>query len=610
MTSVAGGRRREEAEQSRVTEVSASSPRRLQCLAAGLLAVVGLFVSSMQTFAAGSPLEAFFRRYLDERFALHPTEASALGDRRFDDRMDDLSPAGLLKSLDHLKASRRRLNREIDRAGLSPDERINFDILNHEIEAAIWVREQTQPFATNPRAYGEYISDMVFLLLTQSRAPRESNIANAIARMKRIPDVVAAAKVNLRNPPRAVLETAIKQNKGSIGFYEGDIFEFVGESPRLPALKAEAARVAAVLKEYQAWLEKDLMARATGDWRLGKRKFAKKLEFTLNAGLGADEVLRDAENEFTRVRNDMHVIARQLWHRYFPATPLPVEDAAGKREITARVIAAVSKEHGKPEELLADARAQVDEIKKFIRDKNILRLPEPDRCAIIEMPEFQRGNSLAYLNGAPALDPDAPSFYAISPPAKDWTPQRTQSLLEEYNRHMLQILTIHEAYPGHYVQLEYSSRTPSFLRRVLQSGVMIEGWAVYTEQMMLDQGYGEGNLQLRLNQLKFYLRAVCNAILDHKLHAGEMSDEEAIRLMVDGAFQSQEEAALKLVRAKQTSTQLSTYFVGRMAHVRLRGKMQRELGGKFNLARYHEAVLSQGSVPMKYLPELVGRVLR
>ena len=259
---------------------------------------------------------------------------------------------------------------------------------------------------------------------------------------------------------------------------------------------------------------------------------------------------------------------------------------------------------------MADARAQVDAIKRFIREKNILRLPEPDRCQIIEMPEFQRGNSLAYLNGAPPLDPDAPSFYAVSPPAKDWTPQRTQSLLEEYNQHMLQILTIHEAYPGHYVQLEYSSRTPSFLRRVLQSGVMIEGWAVYTEQMMLDQGYGEGNLQLRLNQLKFYLRAVSNAILDHKLHAGNMTDEEAIRLMVDGAFQSKEEATLKLVRAKQTSTQLSTYFVGRMAHVRMREQMQRELGGKFNLARYHEAVLSQGSVPMKYLPELVRAALR
>ncbi len=573
-------------------------------LAAACLAVVAPII------AADSPLESFFRRYLDERFALHPTEATALGDHRFDGRMDDLSPAALEKSLAHLKQSRARLHKEIERSKLSADERINFDIFNHELEASIWLREQTQPFANNPRAYNEYISDSVFLILAQSRLPKETNIANAIARMKGIPAVVAAAKANLQHPPRAVLETAIKQNKGSIGFYESDIFETVGETAQLATLKAEAARVVPVLKEYQHWLETDLMPRATDDWRLGKRKFAKKLEYTLNAGMSADEVLRDAETEFVRVNNDLYVIARQLWHRYFPATPLPVADVAGRRATVAKVITAVSKEHGKPEEIVADTRATVDRIKTFIREKDILRLPEPDRCQIIEMPEFQRGNSVAYLNGAPPLDPDAPSMYAMSPPAKDWTAKRTKSLLEEYNRHMLQILTIHEAYPGHYVQLEYSSRTPSLLRRVLQSGVMIEGWAVYTEQMMLDQGYGSGNLQLRLNQLKFYLRAVCNAILDHKLHAGNMTDDEAIRLMVDGAFQSEEEASLKLVRAKQTSTQLSTYFVGRMAHVRMREQVQRELGEKFNLGRYHEAVMSQGSVPMKYLPELVRAKLK
>ena len=555
--------------------------------------------------AADSQLESFFRRHLEERFLIHPFEATQLGDHRFDDRLDDLSPRALEHSLAHLKQSRARLHQEVDRAKLSRNERIDFDIFDRDLEASLWIEENTQPLATNPRAYNEYISDSVFLILTQSRLAQETNISNAIARMKQIPKIVAAAKLNLKHPPRAVLETALRQNLGSIGFYETGLFQTVGPTPQLAALQETAAAVVPVLRDYQQFLEKELIPRATGDWRLGKRKFAKKLEYTLDAGLTADQVLADAEAEFARVHSDLYVIARQLWHRYFPAAALPVADATGRRATVAKVIAAVSKEHGRPEDLVADARATVERIKAFIREKDILRLPEPDRCQIIEMPEFQRGNSLAYLNGAPSLDPNAPSFYAISPPASDLDPQRAQSLLEEYNRHMLQVLTIHEAYPGHYVQLEYSCRAPSFLRRVLQSGVMIEGWAVYTEQMMLDQGYANGDLALRLNQLKFYLRAVCNALLDHKLHAQNMSDEEAIRLMVDGAFQSEEEARLKLVRAKQTSTQLSTYFVGRMAHVRLRDQMQRELGDRFNLGRYHEAVLSQGSVPVKYLPELV-----
>jgi uncharacterized protein (DUF885 family) len=377
----------------------------------------------------------------------------------------------------------------------------------------------------------------------------------------------------------------------------------------MATLKAEAARVVPVLKDYQRFLEKELMPIATGDWRIGKRKFSKKLELVLDADMSADEVLRDAEAEFARVHGDMYVIARQLWSRYFPREPMPAADANGRRETLARVLGEVAKEHGKPEYLVNDARTTVAKIKDFIRERDILKLPDPDRCQIIEMPEFQRGNSVAYMNGAPPLDPDAPTMYAISPPASDWDAKRVQSLLEEYNRHMLQILTIHEGYPGHYVQLDYGARVPSLVRRVFGSGVNVEGWAVYTEQMMLDQGYGDRDLALRLTQLKFYLRAVCNAILDHKLHCSNMPDEDAMKLMVEGAFQSEQEARLKLVRAKQTSVQLSTYFVGRMAMVRLRDQVQRDLGASFKLGRYHEAVLNEGAVPVKYLPELVRRKL-
>src|SRR5205823_2137697 len=179
-------------------------------------------------------------------------------------------------------------------------------------------------------------------------------------------------------------------------------------------------------------------------------------------------------------------------------------------------------EHGKADDLVKDARATVAQIKAFITKNNILRLPSPDRCQIIEMPEFQRGNAIAYLNPAPPLDAKASSYYAISPPPREWDARRVASYMEEYNRHMLQLLTIHEAYPGHYVQLEYANRNQSLVRKVLSSGTFAEGWAVYTEQVMLDQGFGNGSLALRLNQLKWYLRSVCNAILDYKMHCTGM----------------------------------------------------------------------------------------
>ena len=185
-----------------------------------------------------------------------------------------------------------------------------------------------------------------------------------------------------------------------------------------------------------------------------------------------------------------------------------------------------------------------------------------------------------------------------------------KTYLQEYNRHMLHILTIHEAYPGHYVQLEYANRHPSQIRKVLYSGVFAEGWAVYTEQMMLDQGYCDGDLAVRLNQLKCYLRTVMNAILDYKMHCQEMSDADAQRFLVEGAYQSEAEAVGKIQRAKLSSCQLSTYFVGRMAFYRLRQQIQREMGASFNLGRYHEAVLDHGTLPVKYLPELVHERLK
>ncbi len=554
---------------------------------------------------ADATLEAFFRAHLEESFSLRPLEATMLGEHRFDHLLDDISPDARKGWLEQYRNLLERLPKEVPYEELSRGGQVDFEILRDDLTRRIWLDENTRPFQEDPRTYGSYISDSVYTLLIQSTLPKETNVGNAIARIKEIPRIVRSARETLRDSPPSILETAILQNRGAIGFYEKGIFGLVGDSPRLGELQSAAKQAVVALNEHQLFLEDSRRLRATGEWRLGRELFSQKLELVLNAGLTADQVLADAEEEFTRVQRELYVVSRQLWSHYFPAAVLPPDDDDGRRETIAQVIRAVSKEHGKPQDLITDARATVGQIQEFIRSRDILRLPEPDRCQVIEMPEFRRGNSLAYLDSALPLDPIGSSFYAVSPPPADWGEDRVRSFLEEYNQHMLQVLTIHEAYPGHYVQLEYSNRCPSLIRKVLQSGVFIEGWAVYTEQMMLDQGYGDGNLALRLNQLKFYLRAVVNTIIDHRMHCTQITDDEVYKLLTEGAYQSEGEARLKIIRAKQSSTQLSTYFVGRMAHYRLRQQIQRELGDQFDLGRFHEAVLDHGSVPMKYLPELV-----
>ena len=574
--------------------------------------VLRMAILSVEAAPAGedAQLDAFFKKYLDETFRMRPMEATQLGDHRFDHLLEDLTPNARRAWLEHTRKTLAELPKQIDYQKLSRPAQIDFEIFEHALTNSLWLEENFHPFEEDPRTYNGYINDSVYLLLSQSTLPKETNVANCIARMALIPKVVAAARETLKNPPRVHTETAIRQNRGAIAFYEKGILEAAGKTRQTAALKAAAEPVAACLKDYQKFLEGDLLPRANGEWRIGKEKFARKLELTLDAGLSADQVLADAESEFARVERDMYVIARQLWSRYYPRQALPPDDVEGRRATTQRVLRAVGQEHGKPQDLTRDVRKTVAQIKKFIASHDVLRLPDPDRCEIIEMPEFKRGNATAYMNSPPPLDPNASGYFAVSPPPKDWDAERVKSYLEEYNSHMLQILTIHEAYPGHYVQLEYANRNPSLIRKVLDSGVFVEGWAVYTEQTMLDQGYGGGDLALRLTQLKFYLRAVANAILDHKMHCSGMTDEEAFDFLTKRAFQSEGEVRLKIIRAKQSSCQLSTYFVGRMAHYRLRQQIERELGDKFELGRYHEAVLNNGSVPVKYLQELVRGQVR
>ena len=550
-------------------------------------------------------LAALFRTYLDDEFRRHPVYATQQGNHEHDDRLDDLSPQARAEDLKRAKSLLAELPKRIDAAKLSREAQIDFEIWTHSLKYAVWLQENTDPFANDPRVYGEYLSDSVFLLFTQSTLPKERNAANAAKRIAQIPKAVEAAKASLTNPPRVLTEIAVKRNLGAIAFYEKDVFEFAGVAAGTGELAGPCREAVKALKGYQTFLEQNLLPRSAGDWRLGKEKFYRKLELELDAGLTAEDVIKAAEEEADRVEREMYYVAKQLWHAQFPGKAVPPDDAAGRRATVKAVLDKLGDDHGKPDTIVADAERTVEKIKAFIRDKRILTLPDPDQCRVILMPEFQRGFSAAYLNPAPPLDPKAASLYAVAPPPDDWPAARREAFLREYNRAMLQILTIHEAYPGHYVQLAYSNRHPSLVRKVLSSGVFAEGWAVYTEQMMLDQGYGNGDLSLRLHQLKFYIRAVLNAILDHKMHCTQMTDVEALRLLIDRGFQTEGEAVGKIQRAKQSSCQLSTYFTGRTAFYRLRQKVQREQGGTFDLARYHEAVLSHGTIPVKYLPELV-----
>jgi uncharacterized protein (DUF885 family) len=555
-------------------------------------------------------LAAFFKQLLEDEFALSPMRATRLGDHRFDALLDDVSATAFERRRELTRRTLEQLPLKVDYTALSRAAQIDYEILRDDLNRELWLQDAERPWEIDPRLYTGLATECAYALLTQSTQPREANIRNAIARIKLVPAMLVSARSNLLHPSRVRTETAIQQNRGAIAFYDVELLKLIGDSPQRSEAISVARDAAAALQQHQSFLETELLPRSTSDWRIGRDRFARKLDLLLDAGVTADEVLAEAEAAFSQVQHEMLFAARQLWPQYFPKQPLPPDDDDGRSQTIRAVVEQIGRDHGTAETLARDAQETVATLKQFIAARDILCLPEPDACQIIEMPEFQRGNSVAFLESAPPLDASAASIYAISPPPQSWSPGRVESFLSEYNRQMLRVLTIHEAYPGHYVQLAYANRQPSLLRRVLGSGVYAEGWANYCEQMLLDQGYGDGDLALRLMQLKFFLRSVANAILDHKMHCTEMTDDEAVSFLTDQAYQSEGEARLKVIRAKLGSCQLSTYFVGRGAFMRLRRTVQREEGDQFDLGRFHEAVLDSGTVPVKYLPELTRTRLR
>jgi hypothetical protein len=567
--------------------------------------VVHLRVGAVEPNSRDSDVAAAFRNWLDNECKRHPVFSTQQGNREYDGLMDDLSPESRKEDIKRDEQVLQELANRFDRATLSRNAQIDLEIWESYLRYRIWQSRNNDEFANDPRIYLVYCSDSVFGLFTQSTLPKHRNVENAASRIARIPQVIASAKASIKTPPKILTEIAIKRTDGAIAFYEKDIFALAEESPQLSLLSTPCRTAVESLRDYKRFLEQEVLPRSAGEWRLGEKKFSEKLALELDAGLSAKDVIETAETEADRVEQEMYYVAKQLWSKIIKDQTVPPDDATGRRETIRRVLANLGKDHGSSSTLVVDARSTVEKIKSFIRSKNILRLPDPDQCSIIEMPEFQRGFSAAYLNQAPPLDPKAKSLYAISPPPSDWPEERQQAFLQEYNRAMLQVLTIHEAYPGHYVQLDYSNRVDSLVRKVLSSGVFAEGWAVYTEQMMLDEGYGDGDLSLRLHQLKFYMRAVLNAILDYRMHCSGMTDDQAQSLLIDRGFQTTGEAVGKIQRAKQSSCQLSTYFVGRTAFYRLRQNVQRARGSQFELGPFHEEVLLQGTIPVKYLPELV-----
>ncbi len=544
------------------------------------------------------------KRWLDGWLKLNPINATQQGDHRFDAEIDDLSAAGRTQYVDFSKKMLAELD-AIDAAKLSRENQLDAAILRNQIQSDIWGMDTLQAWAWDPQVYGGLAGGAIYNLMAREFAPLPERLKSATARMEKLPALFAQMRENIdpARVPKIHAETVAKQNGGVISlvkqFIEPNAGLLQGEDRKRLDAAIEGLRKA--VAEHQLWLDKTLVPNAKGDFRIGQKLYDEKLKFALMSSLSRDEIKQRAEAELTRVRTEMYKISQQVL-KGKPNTPeLPdaPSDAQQQKAIeTALELAYADKP--KRDAVVETAKQTLAQATEFTRAKDLVTVPD-DPVEVILMPEFQRGVAVAYCDSPGPLDKGLKTYYAISPIPDDWTDKQTDSFLREYNTRMLHLLSIHEAMPGHYLEGAHSARHPSTLRGVLRSGMFAEGWAVYTETLMMESGYLDNDPLFHLMRYKFYLRAVANAVLDQGVHVDGWSKEQAMALMVGRTFQQEREAEGKWVRAQLGSAQLPTYFVGVQEHFDLRKAMEQKLGKDFKLKAYHDQVLSYGAPPVRFV---------
>ncbi len=570
------------------------------------IAVFSVLISAVNTRAnpKDDEFEKIAKAYVEAFLASHPESATELGEHRFDGQLTDYSPEAREKSLADAKQFRETLKPFDDFKQLTGPNQVDVRILREEIDNEVFKLEELKDADWNPLVYNQSLANSLYLIVARDFDTPETRITNLRARMESIPRVIEQAKKNLQHSPRIYTETAIEQTQGSINLVR------VGLDPllvRAPALKKELEplqeQTAHALEEYKKWLETDLLPRSDGDFRLGLEKYRKKLHFALASDLSIEEIMKRARADLEQTQTAIYQTALPLYKKYFPkANKAELSD---KKKVTAAVLDKLAEKHPDDNTVVGYCQMVVGEATKFVRSHNLVTVPDTPLDVIV-MPEFKRGTGIAYCDSPGPLEANGKTFFAVEPTPKDWTKDRKESFYREYNNNMVRDLTVHEAMPGHYLQLAHSNqfRAPTLVRAIFQSGTFVEGWAVYTEQVLAEQGYG--GPEVKMQQLKMRLRVICNAILDQSIHAGKMTEKEAMDLMMKEGYQQEGEAVAKWKRARLTSAQLSTYFVGVSEMLELRSLAMKKAQESFNAKAYHDSVLSFGSPPPKYIRELLG----
>ena len=584
--------------------------RHLLALMIGAAAVVApvatqLAPASAQATSEDSRFAAFGERLVDEYLAMDPVGATQLGDHRFDSRLPDVSAAGR----DAQSAFAQRGLAELakfDRSRLSREHQVDAILLKDQLDYLLFSNNRLQDRAWNPMIYSSTAGSSLYALQSREFAPVAERLRSAIGRLEALPVFLRDARASLvpARVPLVHAETAAKQNPGLNALIDG----FVAQKAALPApdqarLERAAVAAKAAVADYQTWLDKELVPNARGDERLGAALYDEKLRLALNSTLSREEIRARAERGIADLRAKMYTVAAQLIKGRPGAPPAPANPTPEQQQAVIEAGMAIVNADPPRGGMIPEARLNMAEATAFVKAQDIISIPAGANFEVIEMPEFARGTAGAYADMPGPFEQDQRGFYAVSPIPPEWTPEQKASYQREYNRWVMQELTLHEGMPGHLLQLAHSNGYKSRLRALFGSGPMVEGWACYSQDVMADAGYLNRDPRYLLAHYKFQMRPPLNAILDQDFHVNGMTRDQAMALMTKTAFQEEREAAGKWTRMQLTSAQLPVYWVGYQEWKDFRAAAEARPG--FNLRRFHDDALSHGSPPVRFIRALV-----
>lgn len=546
---------------------------------------------------------AYSNEFINALWTLSPTWALYSGKHLDDGLLEIPDDASRARTLDFVEQQQAQLA-GFDRASLTANQGIDYLLIENLLESLKWEVLSFKSWQWDPSGYN--ISGGFAQIINEDFAPLDTRLASVLARMENVPAYYQAARDNIVDPTLEHTQLAILQNQGAFSVFSDELLAQVAESGLSEEDKklfnTRFTRTVTALNRHIDWLKSLESQLADGDarsFRIGEKAYEEKFTLDIQSGMTAKALYEKAVADKNRVQSEMATITNKLWSKYF-TEPKPADDKIA----IGQMINKLSDKHVKREDFVDEIRAQIPQLIQFVNDKQLVTLDPSKPLIVRETPEYMRGYAGASISAPGPYEKSANTYYNVTP-LDGMSDESARSYLGEYNHWILQILNIHEAIPGHYTQLVYSNQSPSLIKSLFGNGAMVEGWAVYAERMLLEEGYGDFEPEMWLMYYKWNLRVISNTILDYRIQVLGMTEQEAIDLMMNEAFQQRAEAEGKWRRATLSQVQLTSYYSGYREIYDFREEYKGRKGEDFDLKAFHEEFLSYGSAPVKYIRQLM-----